>query len=91
MLRLTPLGDQHTQKSTFFAPQAAYDSLKMSANAFAGAYICIQRCVLRCQIVAGEEYACCPGLSELAPPAHFAVFAKKSTHKKGDGYGTGGY
>ena len=41
--------------------------------------------------MAGEKYACCPGLSELAPPAHFAVFAKKSTHKKGADYGAGGY
>ena len=42
-------------------------------------------------MVAEKKLNACPGLSELAPPAVFAVFAKKSTLKLGGRYGKGGY
>ena len=76
---LTPLGDQQTQKSFFFSPQTAYDSLKMSANPFTGAYICIRKCVLSYGIILEKRYNDCPGLSKFATPIGFAVFCKNST------------
>ena len=42
-------------------------------------------------MVAGEKLNACPGLSELAHHAVFAVFAQKSTLKLGGRYGKGGY
>ena len=42
-------------------------------------------------MVAGEKLNACPGLSEFAPHAVFAVFAQKSTLKLGGRYGKGGY
>ena len=42
-------------------------------------------------MVAEKKLNACPGLSELAPPAVFAVFARNSPLKLGGRYGKLGY
>ena len=89
--KLNPSMPPTAEKMTFPGAQAAYVSLQSSSNPSTGVYICIRTWLSSYQMVAEKKLNACPGLSELEPPAVFAVFAKKSTLNLGGRYGKAGY